>query len=356
MSDPMRISTDDLRTEQVDQYVEMQAYLTRDLEPASDRPWIVRVIYANWFYLAIASMCGGLLGWALLEPFFDDFREEIEGEVDVAGLLLFPTVTGCVGLFLGAGEGLVCRNFLRAVKSGFVGLGVGFLGGCVAMIPAGLIFTVGATAALSIDGDLDADGMPQGVGLLVLMMARAAAWSVAAIPAGLGQGMALRETKVTVNGVVGACLGGLVGGLLFDPISLLLTAENGEATYSRAVGFASIGCFVGLFVGLVEGWTKTAWLQMLKGPLAGKQFILFKDTTSLGSSPKADIYLFKDDAIAPRHAQIINRGGRFEIEDNESEDGTYVNGVAVKRQTLSDGDQVVLGKTVLQFSLKETST
>jgi hypothetical protein len=147
-------------------------------------------------------------------------------------------------------------------------------------------------------------------------------------------------------------LGGLVGGLLFDPISLVLTAEDGQATYSRAVGFASIGLFVGLFVGLVEGWTKTAWLQMLKGPLAGKQFILFKDTTSLGSSPKADIYLFKDDAIEPRHAQIVNRGGRFELEDNESPDGTYVNGVPVRRHVLRDGDQVVLGKTVLQFSLK----
>jgi pSer/pThr/pTyr-binding forkhead associated (FHA) protein len=108
-------------------------------------------------------------------------------------------------------------------------------------------------------------------------------------------------------------------------------------------------------VGLVEGWTKTAWLLMRKGPLAGKQFILFKDTTVLGSSPKADIYLFKDDAIEPRHAIIVNRGGRFEIEDCKTPDGTYVNGIPIHSHVLSDGDQVVLGKTVLEFSVTEAS-
>jgi hypothetical protein len=169
----------------------------------------------------------------------------------------------------------------------------------------------------------------------------------------MGQGIALRERKVILNGIVGAVLGGLIGGLLFDPISLVLTTADGQASYSRAVGIAAIGAFVGLFVGLVEGWTKPAWLLMQKGPLAGKQFILFKDTTVLGSSPKADVYLFKDDAIEPRHALVINRGGRFEIEDGNTRDGTYVNGIAITRTQLADGDQIVLGKTVLEFSMKE---
>jgi predicted ABC-type sugar transport system permease subunit len=45
------------------------------------------------------------------------------------------------------------------------------------------------------------------------------AWAVAAIPAGIGQGIALRERKVGLNGLLGGVLGGLLGGLLFDPIS-----------------------------------------------------------------------------------------------------------------------------------------
>ena len=35
-------------------------------------------------------------------------------------------------------------------------------------------------------------------------------------------------------------------------------------------------------------------------------------------------------------------------------DGTYVNGIPVSRQMLKSGDQIVLGKTVLEFALKES--
>ncbi len=353
MSDSIRIDSTDLHSPAVDEYVEAQGYLRRDVGPIADQPWLVRVIYANWFYLAISAMVGGLVGWALLEPWFDDNRPD--EEFDVAAALMFPVVAAGIGLFLGAAEGIVCRNPLRALKSGFVGLGIGFVGGLVALVPTGIVFTLMSVLAFTLWDNPQNAVMPTGLALLVLMMGRAAAWSIAAIPAGMGQGIALRERKVLINGVVGAVLGGLVGGLLFDPIYLVLVSADGQATYSRAVGFAAIGCFVGLFVGLVEGWTKTAWLLMRKGPLAGKQFILFKDTTVLGSSPKADVYLFKDDAIEPRHAQITNRGGRFEIEDSGTPDGTYVNGIPISRSVLQPGDQIVMGKTVLEFSVTETN-
>jgi Ca-activated chloride channel family protein len=194
--------------------------------------------------------------------------------------------------------------------------------------------------------------MPSGLALLVFMMGRGAAWAVASIPAGLGQGIALRERKVALNGLLGAVLGGLAGGLLFDPISIAF-GQTERATLSRAVGFTVIGLMVGLFVSLVEQWTKAAWLMMKTGPLAGKQFILYRNPTVLGSSPKADVYLFKDAAIEPRHALIHNRGGRFELEDCGSADGTYINGIPVRKQMLQSGDQIVLGKTVLEFVLKD---
>lgn len=353
MSEPIRISVGDLHSTEVNEYIELQAYAHRDLGPIGDQPWLIRVIYANWFYLAVCSALGGLAGWAIFEPFVDD--NEIAEGVNFAGVALFPTVAGCVGLFLGAAEGIICRNYGRALKCGAVGLGIGVAGGLVVLIPTGMIFMLMTAVAFALWKDPQPDAMPTGLALLVLMMGRAAAWSIAAIPAGVGQGIALREKKVIINGLVGAVLGGLLGGLLFDPISFVLITEDGQATYSRAVGFATIGCLVGLFVGLVEGWTKTAWLLMRKGPLAGKQFILFKDTTVLGSSPKAQIYLFKDGAIEPQHALIYNRGGRFEIEDCNTPDGTYVNGIPVTRHVLQAGDQIVLGKTVLEFSVKEAS-
>ena len=354
MSDPIRIDPKDLFSPEVESYIETQDFLRRDVGELAPQSLIARIVYSSWFYLSICCGAGALLSWAIVEPFFDDNAIHGEG-VNAAALLMFPTVAAGIGLFLGAAEGIMCRNSQRAVISGAVGLGVGFVGGIIALIPTGIVFSLMGALAVSLWRDPKPDAMPTGFALLVFMMGRGAAWAIISIPAGLGQGIAIREKKVILNGIVGGALGGLLGGLLFDPISFVLTSADGQATYSRAIGFLCIGLLVGLFVGLVEGWTKTAWLVMRKGPLAGKQFILFKDTTTLGSSPKAEIYLFKDDAIEPRHAIIYNRGGRFELEDTNTPDGTYVNGIPVKRQMLQNGDQIVMGKTVLEFTLRENN-
>lgn len=353
MPEPLHIDSKDLFSPDVEAYLETQNYLQRDAEELAPRSLFARIVYSSWFYLSICCGAGALLSWSIIEPFLDDndFRQSSAGRL--AALLMFPTVAAGVGLFLGAAEGIMCRNFRRAFLSGIVGLGIGFAGGIVALIPTGIVFATMTEFARRVSQNPQPDLMPTGIGLLILMMGRGAAWAIVSVPAGLGQGIALGEKKVLLNGIVGGVLGGFLGGLLFDPIYLVLTSADGQAIYSRAIGVLCIGLLVGLFVGLVESWTKTAWLVMRKGPLAGKQFVLFKDTTILGSSPKAEIYLFKDDAIEPRHAIIYNRGGRFELEDSKTPDGTYVNGIAIKRHFLQNADKIVIGKTVLEFSLRE---
>ena len=111
----------------------------------------------------------------------------------------------------------------------------------MAWYPSELVYGIMGEIAFSLSDETNEVGMPMGIGLLVLMMGRGAAWSIASIPAGIGQGIALHEKKVIINGVVGAVLGGLVGGLLFDPIYLAFLTEDGNANISRAVGFTVIG-------------------------------------------------------------------------------------------------------------------
>lgn len=351
MSEPLRIDQRDLFSPKVEEYLDQRSAFQRGMADVEPQPLLIRIIYSNYFYLSVACLCGALVAWGIIEPFFDDNSEE-DGP---AQILMFPTVAAFVGLFLGAAEGIMCRNIPRAAISAGVGLLVGFIGGVVALIPTGIVFMAMTALAVSFWKNPQPDAMPTGIALLIFMFGRSMAWSIISIPAGIGQGIALRERKVILNGLLGAVLGGLLGGLLFDPISFVLTTADGQALYSRAVGFGVIGISVGFFVGLVEQWTKSAWLLMRAGPLAGKQFVLYKNPTVLGSSPKADVYLFKDDAIEPRHALLHNRGGRFEIEDCNTPDGTYVNGSAVSSQMLKPGDQIRLGKTVLEFTMKEAS-
>jgi FHA domain len=351
--EPIRLTSAELFSSKVDAFLEEQAALNRALPETAPQPFIVRLLYSSYFYLSLASGLGAFLGWLVLEPFFNDNAPE--GEFQWSGLLLFPTVAGLIGMFLGAAEGAMCRNAQRAAICAVVGLGVGFAGGLVSLVVAGILFQITSAIAIAFSKKPPQDGeLPTGLGFLFWMMGRASAWALAAIPAGIGQGIALREPKVFLNGLLGGVLGGLLGGMAFDPISKVFVSPDGEAWLSRGVGLTLIGLMVGLFVGMVEQWTKSAWLLMKAGPLAGKQFVVFRNPTVLGSAPKADVYLFKDDAIEPRHALIHDRGGRFEIEDLNTIDGTYVNGVPISRQVLKSGDQIVLGKTVFEFALKES--
>ena len=94
---------------------------------------------------------------------------------------------------------------------------------------------------------------------------------------GLGQGIALRSKRLLAYGFFGGIIGGLLGGLLFDPIDLiLLGVDKPSAHWSRLIGLAVIGASVGAMIGVVELLARDAWLRMVKGPLAGKEFLLFK--------------------------------------------------------------------------------
>jgi hypothetical protein len=347
----MRITAEDLVDPRVEGYLEEQAVLSRATPDIPQQSLFARIVYSSYFYLGLSGMIGAIAGWAICEPFIHESGPREDSHVGL--ILLFPMVAAMIGLFIGAAEGIITRNPLRALLSGAIGLAVGFVGSLIMLIPAGIVFQLMAGMAISFN-HLREGEVPHGFGLFLFMTGRAMAWSVIAIPSGIGQGVALREKKMVWNGVLGAVLGGLLGGLLFDPIDFALK-NPGDAHMSRAVGVAVIGVMVGVFIGLVEQWTKTAWMLMRAGPLAGKQFVMYRQTTVIGSSPKADIYLFKDEAIEPQHALVHNRGGRFEIEDCQTPDGTYVNGIPVKKQFLRPGDQIIMGKTVLEFAVKETA-
>jgi hypothetical protein len=344
---PLRLDQSDLFSPKVEEYLEERAALRRAMPDVEEQSLFRRIVFSSYCYLGVACTIGAIVSWMIVEPFKDDDELDMLSE-----FLLFSSMSGCIGLFLGAAEGIMCRNLRRAAINAAVGLGIGFAGGLIVTLPAEMAFNVMVKLSIAFAGEPRDLGHPTGLALLILIMGRGAAWAMVAIPAGIGQGIAVREQKVILNGILGGILGGLLGGLLFDPIGMTLSADDGSL--SRFVACAVIGLLVGVFVGLVEQWTKTAWLLMRAGPLAGKQFVLFKQAAVLGSSPKADIYLFKDDAIEPRHALIHNRGGRFEIEDCGTADGTYVNGIPIKMQILRPGDQIVLGRTVLEFSLKES--
>lgn len=91
-----------------------------------------------------------------------------------------------------------------------------------------------------------------------------------------------------------------------------------------------------------------ALLLVRTGALAGARYLLDHDVTSVGRHPEADIF-FDDVTVSRRHAEITRSGTVFEIADQRSLNGTYLNGERVDRGVLTGGCEVRIGKFRLNF-------
>jgi hypothetical protein len=82
----------------------------------------------------------------------------------------------------------------------------------------------------------------------------------------------------------------------------------------------------------------------------GRIYELRKDRTTIGRSRDSDIFL-DDLAVSRLHTMIYrDEQGRYMLHDENSANGTYVNGQRVMRdQLLEDGDEVQVGQVVLAF-------
>lgn len=91
-----------------------------------------------------------------------------------------------------------------------------------------------------------------------------------------------------------------------------------------------------------------ALLIVRSGPTAGARYLLDTDVTTVGRHPEADIF-FDDVTVSRRHAEITRDGVTFELVDQRSLNGTYVNGERVDRAILRNGSEVRIGKFRLNF-------
>lgn len=358
MGERIRISYEDLRNPTVDQTLVRQAEeqalrMGMASTPTTGVVGGAALLHKSWFNLMIAGLIGAFIAWALIEPYFDDTSTE-QAKTAMMGFLLFASTGALVGLMIGGIEGVLARNFLRALKGAAVGLAIGFGGGLVSTFAAGIILMVVLRIGLPIVG-LHAIRDHHFSAVILFVIARSLAWTVAGMTVGLGPGIALKSKKLVLNGFLGGMIGGAIGGFFFDPINYIIGGGTFEAgaEASRAIGLCVVGATAGLMIGIVEMLSMDAWLLMTAGPLKGKQFIIYKDPTFLGSSPKCEVYLFKDPDIEPAHAVIHTVRDGYELEDNKTRSGTFVNGARVNRQRLKDGDKVSIGEVAFTYMERE---
>ena len=257
----------------------------------------------------------------------------------ISNVLAYGVTGMLIAILLSIAEPAVSRNIPSSIINGSVGATMGLVGGIVVAMFIGQMYK-----ALGGQDGLITSGRQ--------ILARVVQWAVVGLFLTLAPGLVMRSGKKFIIGAAGGVLGGIVGGLLFDPMGSLTGSED----ISRLVGLCAIGTVAGASVGLIENAAKSGWLKVTAGLIAGKQFVLYRNPTFIGSSPDNQIYLFKDGLVGRRHAAIhIIRGG-FEIEDLPLGVATLINGRPITRTKLRSGDQVQIGNTRFLFQEKQPST
>jgi Nif-specific regulatory protein len=96
-----------------------------------------------------------------------------------------------------------------------------------------------------------------------------------------------------------------------------------------------------------------AELEAIAGPLKGNSIPLSENEVSIGREPSNLVSLL-DASVSRRHCLILRDADHFKIQDLNSRNSTFVNGVPVTERILVSGDEIKVGNSLFVFVLPET--
>ncbi|MFT3723991.1 MAG: FHA domain-containing protein [Hyphomonadaceae bacterium] len=89
-------------------------------------------------------------------------------------------------------------------------------------------------------------------------------------------------------------------------------------------------------------------LELARGPGAPRTLALGPDETVVGRSHQANICI-ESSLLSRRHISIRRSGPEFRLNDLESANGVFLNGVRVHSAGLHEGDTIQIGDVVFVF-------
>lgn len=93
---------------------------------------------------------------------------------------------------------------------------------------------------------------------------------------------------------------------------------------------------------------RRAYLEPENIPSRSNDIDLDDGSYRLGRSSECEIRLLLNN-ISRVHSRVFKRGEDYVVEDMNSTNGTYVNGIQIKSCVLRDGDLIEIGEAKLHF-------
>lgn len=311
------------------------------------------------YYYFIIGAIGGLIGWYLSTIFGsligEDFASEILGKGVAYYVLFGATLGGVIGIAVSAFDGISNRSWQRFVKFGAIGLILGAIAGAISLPLIDTLYQTLTSAATQTKSS-------GGGNALLTFLIGSVCWILFGGFIGLGEGIG-KGTQAW-KGVLGGMLGGLLGGIIYElnravnPPPSLAEVQFPSHFFS-AVSFTLLGAAVSASVAFVTTALKSAWMEVLDGKLAGRNYDITKYVDRNLGAHKAGIigsdewsshiYLPGDNEILSNHAQICYENGSPTITltpEASKHQTTYLNGRRLTHSSpLVNGDRIQLGST-----------
>ncbi len=306
----------------------------------------------------VAGLLGGVLGMMVSEALKNPDHLG-ENATTLTGLYVdFAIYTAIFGAVFGAvllsWGGITSGSSERALRDGLIGAAIGAAAGFVAGYAAGYVLV---KMVIDLFEDFAAEPMSNGelenrLRLVYLV------WG-AILGGGVGLGLGIPGgAKRVVNGLIGGLVGGGLGFLVQLQLILQstgsLTAETSDGPgispyVARFIGFAVTGVGIGVGIGVVDRIRRDAWLLLTSGPMAGKEFILFKDQTTFGSGYQSDVVLAKDRSVPPQAGRFVRDPSGATTVHADAPGAVMVNGTPVASQRLRSNDLVSVGMSGIVY-------
>ena len=361
-ADRLRITEDDLASESVERRVEEMAQAQRValVRVVGDAPPSGGTAGRAILTLTAGGAVGGVVAFAGQKWILDGLLGGLISDNSFLNNVSFTLMLAfCIGAAVSLADVTTNRNWAKlgrvAAVAVPVALGAGLLFGIVAHLvySAGIDWLNSSTQEWAFAQPvLPTEQEILDYQTVRLHPLRGFAWLLVGVSAGIAAGAAARSWKRVGLAAAGGALGGFIGGFAFDFIA---TGEGSE-WIAQLVGIVLLGTLVGLAMALIEQASKSRWIEIVSGGLAGKQFILYQSEITLGSSPSADITLIKDPTIPPIAAMLRVRGTTCELQTAPGLGGVMVNGVESGYMQLADMDVVSIGSTQIRFRERSGSS